>query len=291
MIEQSFVGNISQGDLDAKGKRKRHHYVPVWLQKGFADHEGLLWTADKTRGEPKRISPKVLFAENRLYQVRDPNTSDGQLRVMLDAEDAFSELDGILSRTVKSVLERTATAAATGRTTVEVDSGTRRSLQQFAMMQFLRNPGKWMPKYIAAGKPEHLVKAATIRAVLGLHNEPDARATIILDSCCLEMAIAPSEGTLILGTDPVCATVHDYYNNKTGPQEGHGVVGVPLDRQTLVLWRRSVRRSWDEVSLCRLTTRGLKDINRTILEQSKRIAGPDKHVIRALLKAHRARRI
>ena len=104
------------------------------------------------------------------------------------------------------------------------------------------------------------------------------------------MAIAPSGGTLVLGTDPVCVTVHDYYNNKTGPQEGHGVVAVPLDRQALVLWRRSVRRSRDTVSVSKLTTQGLKDVNRTVLEQSERIAGPDKHVIHALLKAHRARR-
>ena len=162
MIEHGFVGNISQEELDARGKRKLHHYVPVWLQMGFADDEGLLWTADKNRGEPKRVSPKVLFAENRLYQVRDADSSDGPPRVMLDAEDAFSEADGVFAGTVRSVLERTAAAAAAGRTTVEVDSGTRRSLRQFLMMQFLRHPGKWMSKYIAAGEPEHLVKAATM---------------------------------------------------------------------------------------------------------------------------------
>ena len=208
---------------------------------------------------------------------------------MLDAEDAFSELDGVFSRTVRAVLQRTARAAAAGRKTVAVDSGMRRSLRQFAMMQILRHPGKWMSKYIAAGEPEHLVKTATIFAIIGLHNEPDWRTTSILDSCCLEVAIAPSGGTLVLGTNLVCTTVHDYYNNKTGPQQGHGVVGVPLDRQTLVLWRRSARRSWDTVPVWRLTTQGLKDVNRTILEQSERIAGPDKHVIGALLRAHRSR--
>ena len=72
MTEHPFVGNVSQEYLDARGKRKFHHYVPIWLQTGFADDEGLLWTADKNWGEPKRISPKVLFAENRLYQARDP---------------------------------------------------------------------------------------------------------------------------------------------------------------------------------------------------------------------------
>ena len=289
MIEQERVGNISQEDLNEKGKRKRHHYVPIWLQRGFTDDDGLLWTADKNHGEPKRISPKILFAENWLNQVRDPDTSDGQLRVMLDGEDAFSELDGVFSRTVRSVLERTVTAAAARRTIVDMDRGTRRCLQQFVVMQFLRNHGKWMPQYIAEGELEHLVKAATIHAVLALHNEPDARTTSILDSCCLQMAIAPSEDTLILGNEPVCWTVHDYYNNKTGPQEGHGVVGMPLDRQTFVLWNRGVLRCRDKVSLFRLSRRGLKDINRTILQQSNRIAGPDRHVIHALLEAHRAR--
>ena len=263
MIEQELVGNTSQADLDEKGKRKLHHYVPIWLQKGFADDDGLLWTADKNHGEPKRISPKMLFAEKRLNQVRDPGTSDGQLRVMLDGEDAFSELDGVFSRTVRSVLERTATAAAARRTIVDMDRETRSCLQQFVVMQSLRNHGKWMPKYIAAGEPEHLVKAATISAVLGLHEEPDPTTTSILDSCCLQVGIAPREGTLILGDEPVCLTVHDYYSNKTGPQEGPGVVGMPLDRQTFVLWRRGALGSRDKVSLFRLSRRGFKDINRT----------------------------
>ena len=66
MIDQGFVGNISQEDLNEKGKRKLHHYVPIWFQRGFTDDDGLLWTADKNHGEPQRISPKTLFAENRL---------------------------------------------------------------------------------------------------------------------------------------------------------------------------------------------------------------------------------
>ena len=90
MIEQEFVGNATQEDLDKKRKRKLHHSVPVWFQKGFTDDDGLLWTADKNQGEPKRVNPRMLFAENWLNQVRDPDTSDGQLRVMLDGEDAFS---------------------------------------------------------------------------------------------------------------------------------------------------------------------------------------------------------
>ena len=287
MIDQGFVGNISQEDLDEKGKRKLHHYVPIWFQRGFTDDDGLLWTADKNHGEPQRISPKTLFAKNRLNQVRDPDTSDGHPRVILDGENAFAELDGVFSRTVRSVLERTAAAAR--HTTVDMDRETRQCLQQFVMMQFLRNHGKWMRQHVAAEEPEHLAKAATISTVLGLHNEPDPKITSMLDLCCLQMAIAPGKGTLILGDEPVCLTVHDYYSNKTRPQEGHGVVGIPLDRRTFVLWSRSVVHRRDKAPLLMLSTRGLKDINRTILEQSNRIAGSDRHVIHALLKAHRAR--
>ena len=56
MIDQGFVGNISKEDLDEKGKRKLHHYAPIWFQRGFTDDDGLLWTADKNHGEPQRIS-------------------------------------------------------------------------------------------------------------------------------------------------------------------------------------------------------------------------------------------
>jgi len=207
MIEQEFVSNISRKDLDEKGKRKLHHFVPIWLQKGFADDNGLLWTADKGQSEPRSINPKKLFAENRLNQVRSPDTKDGQLRVILDGEDAFSELDDAFSRTVRSLLERTKIAVAACREVVDMDRPMRRCLQQFVVMQFLRNHGKWMRKYIAAGEPEHLVKAATIGAVLGMHTEPDARTMRFLDSCCLQVAIVPGKETLILGDEPVCWTV------------------------------------------------------------------------------------
>ena len=53
MIDQGCVGNISQEDLDEKGKRKLHHYVPIWFQRGFTDDDGLLWTADKNHSSPR----------------------------------------------------------------------------------------------------------------------------------------------------------------------------------------------------------------------------------------------
>ena len=278
MSGQGFVGNITQEELNEKGKRKLHHYVPIWFQRGFTDDDGLLWTADKNHGELRCTRPRVLFAENFLNQVRDPDMNDGHPRVMLDGEDAFAELDGIFSCAGRSVLERTATAAAARRTTVDLDPETRYRLQQFVLMQFSRNHGKWMQQYIAAGEPEHLVKAATINTVLELYNNPDPGIMSILDSCCLQLAITSNEGTLILGDEPVCLTVHDYYNNRTRPQEGHGVAGLPLSRRTFVFWSRSVVHRRDKAPLLTLSARGLKDINRTILEQSNRIAGSDRHV-------------
>ena len=91
-----------------------------------------------------------------------------------------------------------------------------------------------------------------------------------LNKLNLSVARTPDSETLILGDDPVCLTVHDYYNNKTRPQEGHGVVGMPLDQRTFILWHSGAPDRHNETSLTRLTNRGVRDINRTILDQSNR---------------------
>ena len=289
MTEQR-CGNASREELNKLALRKRHHYVPVWLQNGFTDDNGELWHADKRKDDvPKSTPPRVLFRKKRMYQVRDPDTHE----LILDAENAYSEMDSIFAQAVRAILEATATTEAAHRSTVEIALGVRGELAILALTQSLRNLDKWehlIRKYIAAGEPEHLAQIALRRVTVAAPTEPDQEVVTHLNKLNLSVARAPKSATLILGDDPVCLTVHDYYNNKTGPQEGHGVVGMPLDQRTFVLWHRGAPDRHNETRLTRLTKRGVRDINRTILDQSNRIAGPDKRSIEALLRAERRRR-
>ena len=117
MTEQR-CGNISREELNKLALRQRHHYVPIWLQNRFTDDDGYLWHADKREDDepPKRTPAKVLFLKKRMYQVRDPDTHE----LILDAEDAYSEMDSISAQAVRTILEATATAEAAHRSTVKV---------------------------------------------------------------------------------------------------------------------------------------------------------------------------
>ena len=48
-------------------RRKRHHYIPVFLQKHFCDADGMLWYGIRDIQEVKRVSPRDAFVEKELY--------------------------------------------------------------------------------------------------------------------------------------------------------------------------------------------------------------------------------
>jgi hypothetical protein len=52
---------------------KKHHYVPVFYQKEFADAEGLLWVYDRKLKTYKHLHPRVVCFTEDLYTVRPDN--------------------------------------------------------------------------------------------------------------------------------------------------------------------------------------------------------------------------
>ena len=165
MTEQR-CGNISREELNKLAPRQRHHYVPIWLQRGFTDDNGELWHADKRKDyKPKSTPPKALFVKNRMYQVRDPDTDE----LILDAEDAYSEMDDISAQAVKTILKATATAEAAHHSTVKIVPDIRHKLAILALTQSLRNLDKWehlIKKYVAAGEREHLAQFSLRRVAV-----------------------------------------------------------------------------------------------------------------------------
>ena len=48
-------------------RRKRHHYIPRFLQKHFCEADGMLWYGIRDTQEVKRVSPRDAFVEKELY--------------------------------------------------------------------------------------------------------------------------------------------------------------------------------------------------------------------------------
>lgn len=52
---------------------RKHHYVPVFYQRNFANDSGLLWVYDRQRRTLKELHPRVICFEKDLYAVKPEN--------------------------------------------------------------------------------------------------------------------------------------------------------------------------------------------------------------------------
>src|ERR1051326_5448869 len=48
---------------------RKHHYVPQFYQKGFADVDGLLWVYDRKIHTYKKLHPTVICRSEDLYTI------------------------------------------------------------------------------------------------------------------------------------------------------------------------------------------------------------------------------
>ena len=48
-------------------RRKRHHYIPMFLQNHFCDADGMLWYGIRDTQVVKRVPPQHAFVEKGLY--------------------------------------------------------------------------------------------------------------------------------------------------------------------------------------------------------------------------------
>jgi hypothetical protein len=69
---------------------KKHHFVPVFYQKGFGDAEEMLWVYDRKLKTYKHLHPKVICREEDLYAVR-PDNAPRDRRI---ETDILSPIDG-----------------------------------------------------------------------------------------------------------------------------------------------------------------------------------------------------
>jgi hypothetical protein len=78
---------------------KKHHYVPMFYQRGFADAACLIWRYDRLRREYKQLPPKVNCREEDLYAVRaEDGTWDRRIET-----DVLSPIDGAAAKVIQAL--------------------------------------------------------------------------------------------------------------------------------------------------------------------------------------------
>jgi hypothetical protein len=78
---------------------KKHHYVPVFYQRGFADADLLIWRYDRLRREYKQLPPKVNCREEDLYAVR---AADGTWDRRIET-DVLSPIDNAADKVIQAL--------------------------------------------------------------------------------------------------------------------------------------------------------------------------------------------
>jgi hypothetical protein len=78
---------------------KKHHYVPVFYQKGFANADLTVWRYDRLLREYKPVPPKVNCREEDLYAVR---AADGTWDRRIET-DVLQPIDSAAARVIRAL--------------------------------------------------------------------------------------------------------------------------------------------------------------------------------------------
>ena len=78
---------------------RKHHYVPAFYQRGFADADFLIWRYDRLRREYKQLPPRVNCREEDLYAVR---AADGTWDRRIET-DVLSPIDGAAAKVIQAL--------------------------------------------------------------------------------------------------------------------------------------------------------------------------------------------
>ncbi len=89
---------------------KKHHYVPVFYQKGFADADLMLWRYDRHLHEYKHLPPKVICREEDLYAVR---AEDGTWDRRIESE-VLSPIDNTAADIIRNLAPGTSLDRTSG---------------------------------------------------------------------------------------------------------------------------------------------------------------------------------
>jgi hypothetical protein len=106
---------------------RKHHYVPVFYQKHFANADGLLWVYDRKLYTYKELHPNNICCEKDLYSI----TPEGKPKDQRLESIGLSQADGFCATAIREITADLSTLPA--RKTIEV-------IAQFVGLQYSRVP-------------------------------------------------------------------------------------------------------------------------------------------------------
>ncbi len=267
-------------DLDRQNRAKNHHYVPRWLIKRFLpEGEDELYTGDRRTGRIYRKKPDKLFSKANGYAA-----FRGE-KLVAYGEDAYSFLDDISARAVRSVVNVAAQGAEALRVSVPQpnrEHTTRYILQHMFLSMWYREPNKF--DYLYEKEYHNLVddypqfKALITKLALEMPDESANGGFTVRDLDATRMFLLRSPIPLIMGNRPALLRIETRLRKK--PVQ----IGIPVDTHHMLGWAFNGRRREGEFVWCdEMSKRFAVDVNRSISDASDLIAGSDETTIQRLV--------
>ena len=267
-------------ERDRPNRAKNHHYVPRWLIKVFLpEGEDELYTGNRKTGRIYQKKPDKLFSKANGYAA-----FRGE-KLVAYGEDAYSSLDDISARAVRSVVSVAAQGADGLPLSVpQPNRGhtTRYILQHMFLSMWYREPHKfdylYEKKYHDQVKDYAQFKALITKIALEMPDENANGGFSVHDMDATRMFLLRSPIPLIIGNRPALLRIETRLRKK--PVQ----IGMPVDKHHMLGWAfNGGRREGEFVWCAEMSKRFAVDVNRNISDASDLIAGSDETTIRRLV--------
>ena len=274
-------GNTPLAEMAARAKRRKHHMIPQWYQKNFANSNGHVhyWKKGDQRVQQKH--PAAVFYQRDAYNVTDSNGN-----LITESESVYAWLDGRASSAVDKTVHAYVTASKKGYREIQVP---RMELEVLVNGLIVRSAGfhKEMVERYRTTKDnggcrlkDHLARAAVVK------NAADLAQTGHPKLMAAKLTIAGHDGQeeLIYG-DGVISSVAD------GMVQLRALALTPTI-SAIWIWAKGSaenHRNGNRAAVQHLERRQLREFNILLARQSQGIAGRSRRVIEMFRKAHARR--
>ena len=264
-------------DIAARARQKKHHVIPVWYMKNFADprerHKVYHWRKDEN---PKWRHPKAIFYTDG---INHGTNSDGT--VVIDAETPLGELDRRHADAVAETLNTAAAAASRGAAAVPIPLA---DLVEFAGTLMGRSRAfRTECEEMALPHLAHDTRSAR-NLVLGASLQVSNQNSYVLTRCEANL-VATCRIELIFGTA--------MFSRLADAETGGEYLLLPLAPQIGIAWRTSVPAGdpgETRVRIRDLGDRTARAFNTAIAHESDEVAGHRRLEIQHLRRAYDRRR-
>ena len=271
-------GNTPLTEMAARAKRRKHHTVPQWYQKNFANGNRYVHYWKKGDQRVQRQHPAAVFYQRDAYNVTDSNGN-----LIAESESVYAWLDKRARSAVDETVHAYVTASKKGYREIQVP---RIELEVLVNGLIVRNAGfhKEMVDWYRRTNDnkgrrlqDHLARVAVVEdaAVLAQMAHPKLMAA--------KLAIAGHDGPeeLIYGDGAISGVTDGTVQQRA----------LPLTPTISVIWAwvegsAQNHRKGNEAAVQHLERRQLREFNVALARQSQAIAGRSRIVIEKFRKAH-----